>query len=140
MWKCNSLSNHIILTPQSDYIHMAHKMRLNLVFEKQVFKLVIWIRFTPDQECRRTDYGNEYMGKIGTSFHRNTTMTCLPWADIPASVQSLEDDDFPGESLMEVQNFCRNPDFLQYAPWCYTTLEGDWAPCDIPFCGKSMMT
>ena len=80
------------------------------------------------------------MGKISTTFHRNTTMTCLPWADIPASVHSLEDDNFPLESVTQVQNFCRNPDFLKQSPWCYTTLEGDWALCDIPFCGKSMFS
>ena len=43
---------------------------------------------------------------------------------------------FPGSSVEDAQNYCRNPDNYAGGVWCYTTdLVVRWERCDVPLCG-----
>ncbi|CAG0895839.1 unnamed protein product [Darwinula stevensoni] len=82
-------------------------------------------------ECKLTERGAEYVGK------QNVTMSgvpCLPWLMIPSSflyngLILRIPDEVDGR-----HGFCRNPEVRDYGPYCYTSLEGEWGYCDVPFC------
>ena len=42
-------------------------------------------------------------------------------------------EDFPGHSLVDAVNYCRNPSDSSGGPWCYTSAN-EYEYCDIPFC------
>ena len=35
---------------------------------------------------------------------------------------------------------CRNPNYREFGPWCYVSLNGSWEYCDIPMCEGTAMT
>jgi integrin beta 3 len=77
-------------------------------------------------ECKRTDKGWDYNGKINVTA---SGRTCQAWASQSPHGHSV------GTNLPE--NYCRNPDG-EPSPWCYTTDPSvRYELCDIPDCGMS---
>ena len=89
---------------------------------------------TTAEECYHGD-GSTYAGTKSTTING---YTCMPWADNYPHVKSSfasTADNFPEDSLLEAQNYCRNPDPNDHAPWCYTTNAFKrWDYCDIKKC------
>lgn len=82
------------------------------------------------EDCRDTEKGMEYRGKINVTKdgtpcqHWDSTYPHLP----NERVRSL------GSTLFKEKNYCRNPDDEPF-PWCYTMdINIRWQFCDIPFC------
>lgn len=61
------------------------------------------------------------------------------WPHIKNADASNEDN-FPEKSLTAAENYCRQPEDGEYAPWCYTTdLSKRWEYCDVKKCeGKNL--
>ncbi|CAG0890889.1 unnamed protein product [Darwinula stevensoni] len=88
-------------------------------------------------ECRLTEKGREYIGKISET---ESGKECLKW-DTQAN-RTFDDflEMFPYDmhfsnlDTWSHQNYCRNPSGRE-RPWCFVTDEDtEWEYCDIPMC------
>ena len=77
--------------------------------------------------------GHNYIGTVAITA---TGKRCQRWdSQTPHEHPFVEMWRYPGHnSLSSVQNYCRNPDWVD-APWCYTTSYlKRWEYCNIPTC------
>ncbi|CAD5112317.1 DgyrCDS1543 [Dimorphilus gyrociliatus] len=86
-------------------------------------------------ECKYNKYGSEFQGSTFTS--SNTNKSCIKWTEMLSVINKTvvkERFEFPGTSLEEAENYCRNPNRDPKGPWCYVSTDGEREYCDIPFC------
>ncbi|CAD5112318.1 DgyrCDS1544 [Dimorphilus gyrociliatus] len=86
-------------------------------------------------ECKYNKYGSEFQGSTFTS--SNTNKSCTKWTEMLSVINKTvvkERFEFPGTSLEEAENYCRNPNRDPKGPWCYVSTDGEREYCDIPFC------
>ena len=77
------------------------------------------------------------MTYLGTRNQTSTGKTCLFWTDLPLVFKDTITWIFPDETLVEAQNYCRNPTGLSEGPWCYISKDKKKELCQIPSCGKN---
>ena len=87
-------------------------------------------------ECKETRMGETYTGKKSTTIKG---FACQHWAlQYPNKhVIGSKDEEFIDGSINAAQNFCRNPSYSSYGPWCFTTIHevpSDF--CLIPMCSE----
>ena len=81
-------------------------------------------------ECYNGD-GKYYIGKINVT---RSGRSCQAWASQHPHQHNRLPEVFP--TLVEAENYCRNPGGEESSPWCYTQDIGKrWEPCNIPKCG-----
>ena len=88
---------------------------------------------TPDITCKTTPAGNTHKG------FANVTVSGLPcqrWDSQSPHSHSYSDPwSFPDATMIEVSNYCRNPD-LEDDLWCFTTTSVRWESCAVPMCNS----
>ena len=87
-------------------------------------------------ECRTTEFGQEYVG------HQDTTLSgyqCQRWDTQTPHPHFFVAADFFVDNLSEVADYCRDPVEDPLGPWCWTLEPGVRAEtCGIPFCQDGM--
>ena len=82
------------------------------------------------QNCKVTRRAATYLGNLA---HAADDKPCLAWANM-----AKEHYVFPDGSPEEANDFCRNPIWDPFGPWCFTSVEPlDWAYCNIEYCGEN---
>ena len=79
------------------------------------------------------------MGKLSVTV---SGKTCQAWSSqTPQKPQpSIKDKDFPDNTMVLANNYCRNPDSTTGGPWCYTMDPATrWELCNISFCCKFLL-
>ena len=95
-------------------------------------KLSVWLCMIAD--CSISTRGYRYTGTVNQTV---AGIPCQRWdTNSPHYNDYNNTVDYAGDvdSLIDLENYCRNPDD-DNAPWCYTTDEDEqWDYCDIPKC------
>ena len=78
------------------------------------------------RECKLDNIGIAYRGTVNTT---HTGKTCQSW-------EVTSPHHHTHTRLFTEKNFCRNPDYEDFGPWCYTIDENTkYESCNITLCG-----
>ena len=81
--------------------------------------------------------GRGYQGGIGVTV---SGLPCQQWS-VQAPQKHIITPSTYVDDLKDSSVYCRNPGGLGERPWCYTTdLRTRWEYCNIPQCGKMMLS
>ncbi|GLV61316.1 Ror [Carabus blaptoides fortunei] len=88
------------------------------------------INLTDYSQCKLTHMGLEFAGETDTT---EGGVRCESW--LAKSAAALTDSMFPGRSIVDARNYCRNPTQSVDGPWCYSMdPELLYDVCMIPLC------
>ena len=87
--------------------------------------------YTRTIECRKTQLGETYSGSV---FQTAANETCQIWSQLNQT--SSNEEHFPGVSMVNSVNYCRNPNKDSKGIWCYTDFPRRHGYCNAPFCGN----
>ncbi|CAG0888819.1 unnamed protein product [Darwinula stevensoni] len=87
-------------------------------------------------ECRLTEKGREYIGKVSKT---KSGKECLRWDIQPYGTpddflkEVMYSNHFSNLDTWSQKNYCRNPSGRE-RPWCFVRGDAKWEYCDIPMC------
>ena len=92
------------------------------------------------KQCRDTPDGLDYTGTLSKTIEG---YTCKKWVHQYKNENHFVQKNglgyqFPENDVIEAENYCRNPDFDSYGPWCFTDIGKQH--CLIPMCNEPTWT